>query len=401
MTDPTLPQKVLVVDADRSVGQGLKGTLEKYNIKVDLAPDLSSALYLYNQNLYPVVLVDLLFEELPGLVLIQRWRSHEVHDKRHAGFIVMSGNRNTHEASDRRLVEELEDIEMIHKPINPLHLLPLFKRFMQIRQRRIKFGEISAQALKLAGHPDTFQAAVDFVKANMKDLGPRGSDLLREVLEMQKKWRKALDVVEDVLTQKPSSLSALNHKGRLLLKLGKPHEALRVMEVADKQAPANIQRINEMAIAYLETKMPDQSVSKMRELLRYHPDKPDIKFDMFARLQEYGYDDHAISLCKDTTDPLEVVRHYNNKGVALAKSGNVEGAIMEYERALSFFPKYKENYRILYNIALAHLSFKTRSHYEVALEYVHQCLELNRGFDKAQKTKELISEQLNKKGRAV
>ena len=53
-----------------------------------------------------------------------------------------------------------------------------------------------------------------------------------------------------------------------------------------------------------------------------------------------GYDDHANQLCRETASPIEVVRHYNNKGVALAKEGNVEGAMVEYERSLQFYPNF-------------------------------------------------------------
>jgi tetratricopeptide (TPR) repeat protein len=272
---------------------------------------------------------------------------------------------------------------------------------MLTRSRRLRFAEVSVQAMKLASEVETVQSAIDFVKSNMKDLGPRGHDLLREMHEAQKDWSKAMEVVDGILLQRPENLNALNHKGRLLLKLGRHDDALKCMEHADKLAPNNILRINEMAMAYLAANKPDMSVKQMRELIRYHPDQPDVKFDMFARLQEFGFDDHAISLCKDTTNPLEVVRHYNNKGVALAKGGNVEGAIMEYERSLRFYPKSKENYRILYNIALAHLSFKTYSHYEIAMEYITRCLELNEKFEKAQKTKEQIEAQLSKRSKTA
>jgi tetratricopeptide (TPR) repeat protein len=265
--------------------------------------------------------------------------------------------------------------------------LPLLKKAMLTRTRRLRFAEVSAQAMKLASRPETVQNAIDFVKGNLNDLGPRGHDLLREMYEAQKSWSKAMEVVDGILLQKPENLNAINHKGRLLLKLGRHDDALKYMEHADKLAPNNIQRINEMAMAYLAANKPDMSVKQMRELIRYHPDQPEVKFDMFARLHEFGFDDYAISLCKDTTDPLEAVRHYNNKGVALAKAGNIEGAIMEYERSLRFYPKYKENYRILYNIALAHLSYRTRSHYEIALDYVMRCLEMNDKFEKAIKTR--------------
>jgi DNA-binding response OmpR family regulator/Tfp pilus assembly protein PilF len=396
-----LPQKILIVDADKSVGQGIKGALEKHNIKVDTASDLGTGLYMFNQNVYPVVLIELGFEELPGLVLVQRWRNHDVTDKRNASFILVAGNRDGHDPGQAKLIEELDDIEVIYKPLNPIHILPILKKAMITRARRMRFVEVSAQAMKLASRPETVQNAIDFVKTNLKDLGPRGHDLLREMYEAQKSWAKAMDVVDGILLQKPENLNAINHKGRLLLKLGRHDDALKYMEHADKLAPNNIQRINEMAMAYLAANKPDMSVKQMRELIRYHPDQPEVKFDMFAKLQEFGFDDHAINLCKATTDPLEVVRHYNNKGVALAKAGNVEGAIMEYERSLRFYPKYKENYRILYNIALAHLSFKTRSHYEIALDYVMRCLELNDKFEKALKTKEQIEDQLSKRNKTA
>ena len=41
---------------------------------------------------------------------------------------------------------------------------------------------------------------------------------------------------------------------------------------------------------------------------------------------------------------------------------------VRYQRALRFFPQFKENYRIHYNIALAHCQLKTRVAYEEALK---------------------------------
>lgn len=401
MTDVSFPQKILIVDADKSVAQALKGPLEKQGIKVDSAADLGSALYMFNQAIYPVVFIDIAFEELPGLVLIQKWRQHENPDKANTGFILIAGNRNKGDAGEERLVQELDDLEVVYKPINPIAILGLLKKVMGIRHRRLRFKEISDQTYKLAGNSKTVGSAVEFVKSNMKDFGVKGQDLLREVWEIQQQWSPALDVVESILKVKADQLSALNNKGRLLLKLGQTEEALKFMELADKQAPNNIDRINEMALAYLVAKKPDSSVEKMRQLIKFNPDQPDMKFELFGKLQEFGYDEHAIKLCKDTTSPLDVVRHYNNKGVALAKNNNIEAAILEYERALKYFPKYKENYRILYNIALAHLSYKNRSHYEIALDYIKRCLELNPKFDKALKTKEQIEGQLAKANRSA
>lgn len=401
MSDASFPQKILIVDADKSVAQALKASLEKQGVKVDAASDLGSALYMFNSAIYPVVLIDLAFEELPGLVLLQKWRQHEIPEKANIGFILMTGNRNKGDVGDDKLASELEDIEVIQKPVNPIAILTILKKAMQNRQRRIRISEVSQQAHKLASNSKTAPTAIDFVKSNLKDLGPKGQDLLREVWETQSQWQPALEVVDEMLKIKADALGALNHKGRLLLKLGQTEEALKFMEQADKAAPNNISRINDMALAYLAAKKPDQSVEKMKQLINFNPEQPDMKFEMFAKLQEFGYDEHAIALCKDTTSPLDVVRHYNNKGVALAKNSKVEDALLEYERALKYFPKFKENYRILYNIALAHVGYKNRTHFEIALDYLKRCLELNPKFDKAIKTKEIVETQLAKSNRTA
>ena len=100
---------------------------------------------------------------------------------------------------------------------------------------------------------------------------------------------------------------------------------------------------------------------------------------------------------KETAKPMEIVRHYNNKGVMLSKDGNVAQALIEYNRALRFYPQFKENFRIYYNVALAHLQIKTKEAYLEAQRQLKHCLELSPEFDKAKKTLEQVDAALNKK----
>ena len=67
----------------------------------------------------------------------------------------------------------------------------------------------------------------------------------------------------------------------------------------------------------------------------------------------------------------------------LAKEGKVQEAIQEYERALRFYPKFKENFRIYYNLALGHLQLKTPDDLTKAGTYLNKTIELNPSFDKA------------------
>ncbi len=88
-----LPTKILIVDDDPAVAQGLDEPLSKYQIKVDKASNLDTALYLFNTNRYDVCLIEVEFAPLPGLALVQKWRMHEVSEKRSTAFVMMSGNK--------------------------------------------------------------------------------------------------------------------------------------------------------------------------------------------------------------------------------------------------------------------------------------------------------------------
>ncbi len=396
-----LPKKILLIDSDHSIGNSMKLPLERHQIKVDVAESYDTAVYLFNQNLYPVVLLELAFPEMPGLVLLQKWRNHETLTKRHTGYVLAAGNRNDREPEEARLIHELAGIELIYKPFTAIQLLPYLQRAWQCFLRNQKSSEIEVQAMTMGRHRDQLKDALALIQNNLPALGLRGIDMMRELYEQHDMLENALSLVDRHLTKQPDSIRLMNAKGRILLKQGKLEDALRVMEVADKKAPDNIERINALAMAYLEAKMPEQSVEKMKQLIRYHPEEPDLKFQMFAKLCDHGFDSHAQKLCRDTASPLEVVRHYNNKGVALAKAGRVDEALAEYERSLQFYPKFKENYRIHYNIALAQTGFKKLMHYEKALLSLDECLSLNPRFEKAIKTRDAVQtaiEKLRKRG---
>ncbi len=398
MSDNNLPSKILIVDTDPTVPAGLKGPLDRHGVKVLGASDLETAMYLFNQNRIEVAIVELAFEKLPGLVLIQRWRGHEMSEKRFTGFIVSTGNAKDKATEDILLLKELRDIEIIEKPLSVPSILSYLSRAKSTRARALKMEEVKSNMFALARQNGKFDKAVSMIQSSMTDMGVRGQKMLIELYESHQKYPEALAIVDQILQADPNNIGAINDKGRLLLKMGNTQEALKFMERADKAAPDNIERINDMATMYLKMNQPKNAVEKMKQMIDYHPDKPDLKFDMFSKLYDFGYDEQAQTLCEETTSPMEVVRYYNNKGVALAKAGNIEGALTEYERSLKFYPKFKENYRILYNIALAHLGKKTKSSYVTALDYVNKCLEMKPTFDKAINTKASIVAALKKSG---
>ena len=291
--DISLPSKILVIDDDPTVAQGLEDALSRYNIAVIKASDLDTALYQFNQNRLEVVLVEVEFGPLPGLALVQKWRQHEVQDKRMTSFIMMSGSSRS--AADGGLIRELGDLELITKPFTAIQILPYLSRAYAARQRTVQFFELKARLVEPYERRGDLGKAVEQVHKQMANLGPRGLPLLIDLYEKAGQYDQALAVVTGMLEKDNNNIALIGAKGRLLLRLGKIGEAKEYMERADKAAPTNIDRINEMATMFLKLKDPVNSVKKMKEFIDLNPENPDVKFEMFSKLYDHGYDDHASS----------------------------------------------------------------------------------------------------------
>ena len=377
-----MPKKILIVDDDPSVAQGLQEPMNRQSISVFGAPTLDNALYLFNQNRFQVAVVELDFGPLNGLTLVQKWRDHEVEDKRFTGIVMLASSKRSPE--EMALAKELGGIEFIDKPVKPIQLLPFLSRALARRDRMEALAEMKGKIAKIQTLQNGTEKAIAALKNELPRLGPQGLMMMIDVYEKGERYEEALAIVGSLLAKDPQDLAMLNRKAVLLMKLGKFKEAKSIMERVDQKAPGHMERTEHMADIYLITDEPDKSVAKMKQLVDMNPDKPDMKFSMFEKLNDAGHNDHAKSFCVETTSPSEVVRFYNNRGVAIAKEGDRFMAIAEYEKALQYFPDHKDNFRILFNIGLAYSAEKNLQSFMKAEEYLQRCLELNPTFSKAQ-----------------
>ena len=377
------PNKILVVDSDRTIGKSLGVALEKYKIKTDIACDRETALYLFNQNIYPVVVIEVAFPDLPGLVMLQKFRANPDRQKSACGAILLEGGAGDRSAKKLKLIEEMHNIQSTSKPLKAIKILSMLMKANVSRDAQLRSDELHDSIYKLSKSAKGAERAIELAKASVGKMGMKSLDVVIDILSDLDRWDEALEFVNEHLAKSPKNPKLLNEKSKILLKQGKSREALKIMEVLDQEAPNNIDRINSMAQLYLEVRQPDHSVEKMREMIDFHPEDENLKFSLFSKLSEMGYDEHANKLCRDTASPIEVVRHYNNKGVALSKEGNIEGAIIEYERSLKFFPNFKQNFKIMYNLALALTSFKTVDQHTNALEHLENCLSLSPSYEKS------------------
>lgn len=381
MADSNLPTKILIIDDDPSVGMALENAMARHKITVVKASDLETALYKFNTERFEVVIVELEFGPLPGLALIQKWRAHEVLEKRNTGFIVAASSQRS--AGQDNLTSELSEIETIIKPIKDIQLLSVLAKALDHKKKSQIFAESKVRVIDPYLKQGQVQKAADKATSMIPAVGTKAERLLLDIYETSDRFKDCLDTAIKMLATSPNDINLIGTAGRMQMKLGNFTEAKRFLEKADQLAPQNIERLNALASMYLQNKDPGKSVGAFKELIKLNPESPDYKFEAFKQLYDAGFDEQAVSLGKEVAKPMEIVRHYNNKGVMLSKDGKVAEALLEYKRALMFYPKFKDNFRIYYNMALAHMTLKTPEDLAQAKTFFTKALELDPTFDKA------------------
>lgn len=382
--DAKIPKKILFIEDSMLGLSGHIKMLEGQGIKVYQAADLSTALYHFNHERFEVVVISQEFAELPGLALAQKFRNNEIKEKTLVPIVVTS-TKTKRLSGDESLAREVGDIEFLPKPYTPAILLSMVVRCKQRLDRIVKVHGVQENVVNFYRKSGNFEKAIEAVKKQLPALGDKGLEMMVDLhLEAEKK-DDALQLLNSLLSrpEKKQDIKLLNRKASLLMEMGKLEEAKECFELADKVAPLNIERMNQMAELYLDMDMPEKSVEKYKDVLGVTPEEPELKFSIFEKLSAKGYDESAISFCKEITSSVEVVKHYNNSGVMKSKVGHAEEAINKYEYALKLIPEDKNRSKIYFNMAIAHINSKKKGSLEKASQCLEQCLEIDPNFEKA------------------
>ena len=371
----------MIIDSDAGIAGPINEPLDKMGIEVFSASDLQTALYRYNKQFFRVVFVQLNFDELDGLSLIQKFRCHQIDEKRRAGFVIM----NSSPISDEKmaLCNELGRMQMVSKPLS---IGPLISQIQKAYQTHVKLELTYKIKKEIVDRMEADNDVREAIKSAHDFKKPLGDEYIPLVLDLYGQcgdYEEGLNLLKQMPDNTMEPLQKLNLMGQFNLKMGNFAEARKSFEEADAIAPKNIERISSMIDLYLEMKAPEMAVEKQKEVLDMNPDQPDMKFDMFQRLDEAGFSDEAVDFCQDTTGPREVVKFYNNKGVVMAKTASLDDAVKEYERALLYYPNNKNNYQIHYNIGLAYARMKKSTKIQLAIEHLELCLQQKDDFEKA------------------
>jgi len=377
-----LPTRILVIDSDVSAYNQLVSQIENYPVSTMWARDVETAMYLHETQNFDAAIVQREFEKLPGLAVVQKLRNQEEGKGRYTGMIISTGDRL--DKDEKSLYSELGDMEMVSKPYQAVKVIPVFHKTALKKERHESLIKSYDEAIKKTLYEgDTVERTEKLITRHLSSSKSRAVSALISFYMNTANYERGLVVTRTLLKGRPADISLLNAQSKFLLKLGRNEDALKVMKVCDSVAPGNIERIERMVDAYLETKQPEKSIEKMRELTALHPEQPDFKFQMFNKLFDHGYDEHCYDYCRDTTTPKDVLKYFNNRGVLFSRQGRHKHAISLYRKALNIYPDFPGNYRIYYNIALAILKSDEKNRKQSAMTELNKCLALNPTFEKA------------------
>ena len=90
-----------------------------------------------------------------------------------------------------------------------------------------------------------------------------------DILSGLERWDEALEFIEGQLAKSPNNSKLLNDKSKILLKQGKTKQALEIMELLDKVAPQNIERVNSLAQLLFRDAARLWSIAEMREMIDF------------------------------------------------------------------------------------------------------------------------------------
>lgn len=389
------PSKVLLIDNDQSVMNRIEAILAKKKIPVVKAPNVDQALYHYNQNKIDLVLTEKELQDVPGPVLIQKFRCHDIPSKRNPAIIISQASAIQN--SEANLVGELGQVVLIKKPVKEASLMSFIVKAMENAQQRSHLHQIRTSVIDPLLEAKEWDKAAMIAEQKLMAGNSASQFLASETLEQTEHFERSLEITRGLYKEEPRNLSYINQIARLQMKTGNFDQAKEFYEKADSLAPHNLSRVSEMADLYLQMNLPDHSIDKYRELLKFNPENPDLKYDFFRKLQEHGFEKEAQDFCQETTSALELIRHYNNKGVMYSKQQLYIDAIDEYDKARRLIPQSKELYRILYNMAIAHINLKDLEHIQQANQLLEEVLSIKPDYDKAHGKLEITQKYLKSK----
>ncbi len=156
---------------------------------------------------------------------------------------------------------------------------------------------------------------------------------------------KAKDTFQNILEEFPNHVGALNFLGKIFLREGNIERAMELHQKGAQVAPTNVKILSSLADDYAAAGMPAKEVQVLDKIRSIDPNSPLILFrirDSHVEKKEWeqaaSVQKRALGLIKDAEELKQEEQRLSQliyaNAVAKLDQGNLEGAIVEFKKAL-------------------------------------------------------------------
>ena len=195
-----------------------------------------------------------------------------------------------------------------------------------------------------------FQDAVGELRAALK-LAPNRPQLhydLGFALKMQDDAAGAIPELETAERLNPSAPETPYLLGILYMQAGRYEDASREMNLSLTLRPNNSDGWATLGSVYENLNKLPEAASALHEAIRENPTQPDAYLTLASVLTKQNQPEQAKAERKKAADLMRAHMNYQraevstNAGNSLLRSGDVAGAILQFQDALSYDPNYAE-----------------------------------------------------------
>ncbi|KAB8033382.1 tetratricopeptide repeat protein [Fluviispira multicolorata] len=352
---------VLIVEEKADLRTFFMGILTKSgNFDVKNAATAKEALDILakESNAIHVVVFDWSMVDVSGSVFVQKLRRDPLYD--HIEFVVCSQALSQ---DDSFLMVEVDVHYSIIKPVNANDYL---KTMELVRSKYNKNKPINSK-LKELSHlisEEKIQECDELLKTpGIEDeisKNPRFVYLGGEIRILKKQYGEAVEFLKNFFKNKQENpaednLKSLSTLGKALCLVGRFDEALIIFQKLEDKSPKNLSHKVMVGDALLGLDNIDGAEEKYGEVLENDSTNKDALIGMTKSNSVNGNYEQAKSFFEKIEGNFEsrtLASFYNNKGVALVRSGKVKEAILFYENALQLFDKFKGH--VYFNLGMAY-----------------------------------------------
>ncbi|MBC7658670.1 MAG: response regulator [Chitinophagaceae bacterium] len=348
-------QTAIIVDNDSSVQRELKKVLDEMGVEsINVFDDGLAALQFLEGNPNPDLIIhEWKISKITGPLFLQRARDH---GEKNSPFIACS---SLIEKNDIPFLREMGIAHVLKKPIQRAELIKGVAWTIQQDRRptdRVALERKIRQKIKQRN----LSAADEFVALYLNEpaIPVSAKQLVRaEIAYAEGNFEKARDFALDAMKQGGESIFVLNLLGKTMLQLRVMETALKCFERAQKLAPANIERLCQLAEIYAEVGDESASEAALQKVddLDVGGEKADESRAKIAITQ--GDSTSAKSIMEHLESIDSIIAYMNNRAIAMARCGMVAEGILQYKRTIESIPdNHPEVCSIVnYNLALAYL----------------------------------------------